>query len=610
MDMETKIFEGNAIRTEKANGGTVYAVADVLTALLGQEDGKKYWTKRKQRARAAAEDIAEAITRVRLPGADGKLRMTDAAGPDGLVQIGDEIAVERLEAFLRWHIEEEKPAKKPRSRGGRKKKAAAEAATEDEPVVEPVAEAVHEAETVDAAEAAPVEAPEFAEGAEVAPYRRKRSRGGRRKNNAAEAEAATESAAEAAADIPAAEVAPEEEPVVESAADEPEAVSAPSRRKRSRGGRKKNGAAQAEAAPAAEETAPVEEPAEEPAAEVVHEAETVDVAEAAPAPARRKRSRGGKKKNGAVQAGVLPAEAEEDKTKEKVQKAVTKAVAKAAAKAAVKAAEKVAEKVAERPREPQQDEGEIIRRAIGRRESMAVLIDADNAQLTKLKATMDELSKFGRIVVRKAYGDWKNPCLKNWESVLTDLAIKPEQQFAYTKGKNATDIALVIDAMDLLATGRYDTFAIISCDSDYTPLVMRLRETGAYVFGIGADKTPSAFVNACDVFINTRMFAEKKPSSPPTAALPDVIHPLTVIGLEDIFALMQTATEIHRDSDGWTSVSDAGGYIKKVFPSFRVKSYGYTKMADLVLSHPERFETKTYSHRGATILAYRPAEEE
>jgi|GEM_PF-72483 len=580
MDIEKKQFEGNDIRTARVNGKTVYALADALAALAGQENGKKYWTKRKQRARTAGEDIAESLTRVRMPGVDGKLRLTDAVTADALARVADELPAERLEAFTQWHASLDKPTRKPRGRRKTETPLVTEAVPEIEADATPVAKVQEEA----AAESAPV------------PARRKRSRGGRKKSQSAQI------MEEVLGEVLAAEAEGTAEPAAVSVETEgtenTEAAPVPTRRKRSRGGRKKSSQAVAEEVVVADV---VEEPgAEEPVLEMNAEA-----AEIAAAPARRKRSRGGKKKSS--QAAILTsAEPEEDKTKEKVQKAVTKAVAKAAAKAAVKAVEKVAE----HPMREQADNGEMIRRAIGRRESMAVLIDADNAQLTKLKATMDELSKFGRIVVRKAYGDWKNPCLKNWESVLTDLAIKPEQQFAYTKGKNATDIALVIDAMDLLATGRYDTFAIICSDSDYTPLVMRLRETGAYVFGIGADKTPSAFVNACDVFINTRMFAEKKPSTPPTAALPDVIHPLTVIGLEDVFALMKTATEIHSDSDGWTSVSDAGSYIKKVFPSFRVKSYGYSKMADLVLLHPERFETKTYAHRGATILAYRLIDEE
>ena len=349
-----------------------------------------------------------------------------------------------------------------------------------------------------------------------------------------------------------------------------------------------------------------------PAEEVQTESTMTEAENDAPKPARKRGRRSRKKAEPEQKQEQEPKEEvkQPEKSKEKsaqkrsdknAQKVVTKAVAKVAAKAAVKVAERAVEKAVERPRV---DEGERIRMAIGHRESIAVLIDADNAQLSKLKATMDELAKFGRIVVKKAYGDWKNPCLKNWESVLTDLAVKPEQQFAYTKGKNATDIALVIDAMDLLSTGRYDTFAIICSDSDYTPLVMRLRETGAYVFGVGADKTPSPFVNACDVFINTRIFPEETPVALSTAALPSITTPLPVIDVYDVFRLMGDAVELYQDSEGWTSISDAGSHIKRVYPGFRVKKYGYAKLADLVLAYPGRFVTKTYIHKGATILAY------
>ena len=404
----------------------------------------------------------------------------------------------------------------------------------------------------------------------------------------------------------------------------------PAPRKRTRGRRGGRGKKDAAATTTAQ-TAEVIEPVETDADSAPTPAAETDASKDA-APRKRTRGRrGGKstKKDGANAAKptideavtdtaadtATPAEStaakDDSDTKAKStrkrggKKAVTKAVAKAAAKAVAKVAETVAERVVDRSHT---DMGEHIRLAIGHRESIAVLIDADNAQLSKLKATIDELAKFGRIVVKKAYGDWKNPTLKHWEPVLTDLAIKPEQQFAYTKGKNATDIALVIDAMDLLAMGRYDTFAIICSDSDYTPLVMRLRETGAYVFGVGADQTPSPFVNACDVFINTRIFVDEKPSPARPSALPAIATPLARLEVEDVFRMMESAVELYQDTEGWTSISDAGSHIKRVYPGFRVKKYGYTKLADMVLAYPSRFATKTYIHKGATILAYQVIE--
>lgn len=134
-------------------------------------------------------------------------------------------------------------------------------------------------------------------------------------------------------------------------------------------------------------------------------------------------------------------------------------------------------------------------------QKMAVLIDADNTQLSKLEDVFHELTTYGRLVVKKAYGNWKKQSLKNWEEEVKRLAIKTEQQFDYVSGKNTTDIAMVIDAMDLLHSGMYDAFALVSSDSDFTPLAIRLRESGAYIIGVGETKTPEAFRNACDDFL-------------------------------------------------------------------------------------------------------------
>ena len=137
----------------------------------------------------------------------------------------------------------------------------------------------------------------------------------------------------------------------------------------------------------------------------------------------------------------------------------------------------------------------------GEFQKMVVLIDADNTQLTKLEAVLHEVSAYGRIVVKKAYGNWKKRLLAKWEDEIKRLAIKAEQQFDYVAGKNTTDIAIVIDAMDLLNTEMYDAFVIVSSDSDFTPLAVRLKESGIYVIGVGEKKTPEAFCSACDDFI-------------------------------------------------------------------------------------------------------------
>ena len=246
-------------------------------------------------------------------------------------------------------------------------------------------------------------------------------------------------------------------------------------------------------------------------------------------------------------------------------------------------------------------------------EKIAVLIDADNSQLSKLKSIIDEISTYGRIVVKKAYGDWKNPILKNWEEVLKQLAIKPEQQFAYTKGKNATDIALVIDAMDLLSTEIYDAFAVVCSDSDYTPLVIRLRESGVYVFGAGEKKTPSSFINACDNFIKTELLMDNDNEDAKVESvketepiLSDRTEHTVESDLSNIHHLLKIASDKYSDDDGWVNVASAGQYIKRVRPDFESQAYGFTKLPDLVKGFPEKYETKKYQGKGTVnIIAYK-----
>ena len=244
-------------------------------------------------------------------------------------------------------------------------------------------------------------------------------------------------------------------------------------------------------------------------------------------------------------------------------------------------------------------------------DSIAVLIDADNAQPSKLRAILDEISLYGRIVVKKAYGNWKDDRLKNWEEELNKLAIKPEQQFAYTTGKNATDISLTIGAMDLLNTKSYDAFVLVSSDSDFTPLAIRLRESGVSVLGIGEKKTPEPFRNACDDFILTENLNRGSEREEAARKEPGVVNvPKTMEcdqdSIEYIHDLLKRASDKYQEADGWVNISSAGTYIKRVKPDFDTKTYGYTKLPDLIKAFPSRYQHKTYPGKGTVkIFAYK-----
>ena len=218
---------------------------------------------------------------------------------------------------------------------------------------------------------------------------------------------------------------------------------------------------------------------------------------------------------------------------------------------------------------------------------MVVLIDADNTQLTKLEEVLHEVSAFGRIVVKKAYGNWKKRLLAKWEDQIKRLAIKAEQQFDYVAGKNTTDIAIVIDAMDLLHTGMYDAFVLVSSDSDFTPLAVRLKESGIYVIGVGEKKTPEAFCSACDNFIYLEYLEggeEKKEAQP-----------------QNVKARKEGSRKKGKGNDDET----AGNYIKRVKPEFNTKTYGYSKLSDLIRSFPDLYEVKRYSSGSSSIIVYR-----
>lgn len=253
-------------------------------------------------------------------------------------------------------------------------------------------------------------------------------------------------------------------------------------------------------------------------------------------------------------------------------------------------------------------------------QKIAVLIDADNTQLSKMESVFHELSTYGRIVVKKAYGNWKKQSLKNWEEEVKRLAIKTEQQFDYVSGKNTTDIAMVIDAMDLLHSEMYDAFALVSSDSDFTPLAIRLRESGAYIIGVGENQTPEAFRNACDDFLLLDFVSaetedkngEEEISDTTAASSADTAGKAELKRkrheLNEVHKLLRIAFERYQDEDGFVNIALAGNYIKRAKPDFTTFSYGYTKLSDFLKAFPKKYEVKTIRGKGkgsSTSVLYR-----
>lgn len=238
---------------------------------------------------------------------------------------------------------------------------------------------------------------------------------------------------------------------------------------------------------------------------------------------------------------------------------------------------------------------------LGDHKKIAVLIDADNARYTKIKAVLEEISAHGHILVKRAYGDWSSEYLKNWKIVLNELAIQPVQQFAYTTGKNSTDVVMIIDAMDLLYSDKFDAFVLVTSDSDFTKLASRLRESEIFVFGVGEKKTPVSFRNACDDFIYTEnLRGEGREEKYET-------YYDNQSDEKKLTNVLMKAWEIYQDEDsGWANVADAGNFIKRAMPDFDPRSYGATKLSDLI-SSIDRFELKRVKGKGTlNILVYKP----
>lgn len=209
---------------------------------------------------------------------------------------------------------------------------------------------------------------------------------------------------------------------------------------------------------------------------------------------------------------------------------------------------------------------------------LAVLIDADNTQPAIIDSLLEEIANFGIATVKRIYGDWTGPHLKKWKDVLLEHAIQPIQQFAYTRGKNATDSAMIIDAMDLLYTGTMDGFCIVSSDSDFTRLSARVREAGLTVYGFGEQKTPKAFVGACDRFIFTEILRKGEKEEEPTRR-PNLRELKSDTRLVN---LLRNATEDSADETGWANLGTVGQNVANKAPEFDPRNYGYTKLGELI----------------------------
>lgn len=233
--------------------------------------------------------------------------------------------------------------------------------------------------------------------------------------------------------------------------------------------------------------------------------------------------------------------------------------------------------------------------------TIAVLVDAENAQHSKLGAILDELLKHGHVIAKNTYGDWTSERLKNWPDVLDRLAIRPHHQFARTSGKNATDIAMVIDAMDMFHSEDFDAFAIVSSDSDFTGLASRLRRGGKYVFGFGEEKTPVSFRNACDDFILTEYLGAVPVASTTPAADPGGESPEE----RDIIALLKAAASEFAEGEGWTLTSHAGNTIKRQRPDFSPKVFGCRSLGQVISKFDRHFELKRVARGDGMTDQYR-----
>jgi len=251
---------------------------------------------------------------------------------------------------------------------------------------------------------------------------------------------------------------------------------------------------------------------------------------------------------------------------------------------------------------------------------LAVLIDADNVQPAVIEGLLAEVAKFGVASVKRIYGNWTSDQMGQWKSKLLRHSLNPVQQFAYTSGKNATDSSLIIDAMDLMYTRRFDGFCLVSSDSDFTRLAQRLREEGLTVYGFGERKTPDAFVQACDKFIYTEVLRAEEPAAGVAVAAKKTARPVAKKAapagkpaapvappppakagpLPLPVDMIVQAIEEASDEQGWAPLGAVGNYLNKIRPDFDPRLYGKKKLSDLLRQHPRHFALEERAIAGGT----------
>lgn len=232
--------------------------------------------------------------------------------------------------------------------------------------------------------------------------------------------------------------------------------------------------------------------------------------------------------------------------------------------------------------------------------SLAVIIDADNSQPSIIEGLMEEIAQYGIASVKRIYGDWTDTRLKGWKSHLLAHGIQPMQQFGYTVGKNSTDSAMIIDAMDLLYTDKLDGFCIVSSDSDFTRLAQRIRESGLRVYGFGEKKTPKSFLAACDKFIYTENLRKEKKSPIPSKRAPKT----DITKDKALLVLLKNVVEDTADDSGWSYLTHISQTLANRHPDFDPRNYGYSKMMDLITA-VDIFEVKKndpFSHNKVVFI--------